>query len=85
MKLTYEQKEAEDSLNDEELVVVWSGKDPLLPDRPTKPNETWTAPRRLYKMRICQVCGGFAYKCKKFGHIQVAVNTPLGGGEKEKV
>ena len=76
-------------LDDEELVVVWSGKDSLLPPRDSAPDEFWVRPKRLYNMRICKVCGGFVYKCKKFGHIPVVNTPPSGGGnvnnEKENV
>lgn len=37
--------------NDEELVVVWSGADELLPSRETKPDLTWEPPRRLYNRK----------------------------------
>ena len=67
-------------LDDEELVVVWSGKDPLLPPRDSAPDDLWQAPKRLYNLRICKVCGGIEWKCKRFGH----VNTPLSGGDKLK-
>ena len=72
---------------DDEYEVVWRGKDPLLPPRDSAPDDLWQAPKRLYNMRICKVCGGFVYKCKKFGHIQgaeVAVNTPPSEGDKLK-
>lgn len=36
---------------DEELVVVWSGADELLPPRQTKPDLTWEPPRRLYNRK----------------------------------
>lgn len=44
-----------------EYEVVWNGGE-LLPPRPTKPDDTWTPPRRLYNrkenpvLRQCQ-CG----------------------------
>jgi hypothetical protein len=36
---------------DEELVVVWSGRDELLPPRDTQPDLTWQPPRRLYNKK----------------------------------
>lgn len=37
--------------NDEELVVVWSGRDELLPDRETKPSMLWQGPQLPEKRR----------------------------------
>lgn len=34
--------------NPDDFEVVWSGRDPLLPPRNTKPDIAWEPPRRLY-------------------------------------
>lgn len=34
-------------VDDDDLEVIWSGGE-LLPPRPTKPGDTWQAPKRLY-------------------------------------
>ena len=69
----------------DEWEVVWDGGE-LLPNRPTKPGELWQAPNRLYNkpdISICEICGGFVYKCKRFGHIDLKRdgNTSPSGGE----
>lgn len=35
-------------MDDEELIVVWSGKMELLPPRDQRPDPTWAAPKRKY-------------------------------------
>lgn len=56
--------------SDDEFEVVWSGKDELLPPRPTKPGDTWVKPSRLYNRRPTQVGLG--------------TTSPSGGVSKEK-
>ena len=41
-------KQAMETEQKDELEVVWSGKDELLPPRDQKPNFTWVAPKRKY-------------------------------------
>ena len=36
----------------DEWEVIWSGRDELLPSRPTKPDDLWQAPNRLYNKRV---------------------------------
>jgi hypothetical protein len=62
---------------EDQFEVVWSGKGLLLPPRETKPDEMWTPPKRAWN-RVCKVCGGFVYKCERFGH------TPLSGDVTKK-
>ncbi len=50
---------------DEELVVVWSGADELLPPRETKPDLTWEPPRRLYNRKTVTVNTGASAPVEK--------------------
>lgn len=37
--------------DDDEMEVVWSGRDELLPPRASRPGDTWTRPRRMYVLK----------------------------------
>ena len=37
--------------DDDEYEVVWSGRDPLLPPRESKPHYTWVEPRRIWNKK----------------------------------
>lgn len=58
---------------EEELEVVWDGKDPLLPPRSQHPDDTWTAPKRSYKWTGKHVGKAARWKARR------KLNSPIDG------
>lgn len=67
--------------DDDNLEVIWSGKMPLLPDRPTRVGDTWRAPKRAWNRNTSRCDHKFvdSNTCLKCGWQPVELINPIEG------